>query len=212
VGDLLGADRPRVVSQNVPGVPGACVTQRRLGVVRRARVGGLLVGEEIGKQAKPPDAGMGRLVRRPILAFRSPIGHQAVDGMTWMLPSNARVAASTSCPSSWTCAPCRNPSTTVPSMITAPVTLLRTPLRWAVNDSAPASMIQSNSTCQICPEQGFGPVHPVRTVDAPLPHADRDCLLLERQLERRRGARGSRERESERQQTRRHEADEGRYQ
>src|SRR5918994_5189355 len=49
-------------------------------------------------------------------------------------------------------------------MITAPVTLLRTPLRWAVNDSAPASMIQSNSTCQIRPEQGFGPVHPVRTV------------------------------------------------
>ena len=34
------------------------------------------------------------------------------------------------------------------------------PRRWAVNDSGPAAMIQSNSTCQICPEQGSGPVHP----------------------------------------------------
>jgi hypothetical protein len=60
------------------------------------------------------------------------VGHlclQAVAGMIRIVPSNPSVSAFTSCPASWTCAPSRNPSTTVPFITTDPVTLLRTPLR-----------------------------------------------------------------------------------
>jgi hypothetical protein len=56
-------------------------------------------------------------------------GLQAVAGMMRIVPSNPSVAAFTSCPASWTWAPSRNPSITVPFMTTDPVTLLRTPLR-----------------------------------------------------------------------------------
>jgi hypothetical protein len=54
---------------------------------------------------------------------------QAVAGIMRIVPSNPSVSAFTSCPASWTWAPSRNPSTTVPSMTTDPVTLLSTPLR-----------------------------------------------------------------------------------
>src|ERR671918_38053 len=146
-----------------------------------------------------------------LVDFDSP---QSVAGMTRMVPSNLSVSAFTRCPCSWTWAPSRNPSTTVPSMTTDPVTLLRTPLRWAVKLSAPASMIQSNSTCQTAPSQGFGPGQAVRNVvrspsmspDTVPSHAPgATASFSKRQLQwRARPRRGS-----EKQERRRHERDEG---